>query len=50
MRRLVRRLTCWLRRGQLERDLAEEMETHRTLRQARLEESGMSAGPPESTR
>ena len=43
MRTLFRRLTYWLHRGQLERDLAEELETHRSLRQARLEESGMAA-------
>ena len=41
MRRFFRRLTCSLRRRQLERDLAEELETHRSLRQARLEASGM---------
>lgn len=41
MRRFFRRLTYFLHRRQLERDLAEELETHRSLRQARLEESGV---------
>src|ERR1700730_13856017 len=41
MRRSFRRLTYSVRRRQLERDLAEELETHRSLRQSRLEESGM---------
>jgi predicted permease len=44
MRTLFRRLTYWLHRGRLERDLAEELETRRSLRQARLEESGLVAG------
>jgi predicted permease len=44
LRILFRRLAHWLRREQLERDLAEELETHRSLRQAHLEESGMPAG------
>jgi predicted permease len=43
MRTLIRRLKYRLQRGRLERDLAEEMETHRSLRQARLEASGMPA-------
>ena len=43
MRTFFRRLAHWRRRAQLERDLAEELETHRSLRQARLEESGMPA-------
>jgi putative ABC transport system permease protein len=47
MRSLLRRVRHWLHRGQLERDLAEEMETHRSLRQARLEEAGMPAGEAE---
>ena len=41
MRSFFRRLTSSLRRRQLERDLAEELETHRSLRQESLEESGM---------
>ena len=36
------RLARWKRRRQFDRDLADEIETHRTLRQARLEESGLS--------
>jgi predicted permease len=43
MGRLWRRLTYRLHRETLERDLAEELETHRSLRQARLEESGLPA-------
>jgi predicted permease len=46
MGRFFRRLTYWVRRRQLERDLAEELETHRSLRQASLEESG--AAPDEA--
>jgi predicted permease len=42
MRRFFHRLTYWLRRAKLERDLAEEIEIHRALRQERLEESGMA--------
>jgi predicted permease len=41
VRTLFRRLTYWVHRRQFERDLAEEVETHRSLRQARLEESGL---------
>jgi len=41
MRRFFLRLRYWVRHRQLERDLAEELETHRSLRQARLEASGM---------
>jgi predicted permease len=43
MRTIFRRLMYWTRRRQHERDLAEELETHRSLRQARLEASGLRA-------
>jgi predicted permease len=43
MRTLFRRLQYWFQRRQLERDLNDEIETHRSLRQAQLEASGTSA-------
>jgi predicted permease len=43
MRALLNRLRRWQRPGQLDRDLAEEIETHRALRQAQLERSGLTA-------
>jgi len=38
---LLRRLKYWVRRDRLDAELAEEIEFHRALRQARLEESGL---------
>jgi predicted permease len=42
MRALLNRLRRWQRLRQFDRDLAEEMETHRALRQAQLEDSGLT--------
>ena len=41
MRRLIQRLRYWTGRRRAERELAEEMELHRTMRQEELERSGM---------
>ncbi len=41
MRRLIQRLRYWTGRRQAERELAEEMEFHRAMRQEELERSGM---------
>ena len=43
MRKLLRRLWYLLRRARLEADLWEEMETHRAIRRAQLEQDGVSA-------
>ena len=37
MRTLIRRVAFWLRRQQLDADLAEELESHRAMQQDRLE-------------
>jgi len=42
MRALIRRLRYWMRRRRLDADLAEELETHRALRQEQLERDGLS--------
>jgi predicted permease len=42
VRRLFNRLRHWIHRRQFDRDLAEELETHRSLRRARLEQGGMT--------
>jgi predicted permease len=47
VRTLLRRLAYLLRRSRLERDLTEEMETHRLLRQASLERRGLSRAAAE---
>ncbi len=44
MRTLLRRVKHWIRRDRLDADLAEEIELHRAMRQARLEASGV---PPD---
>ena len=41
MRRLIQRLRYWAGRQRAERELAEEMELHRAMRQEELERSGM---------
>ena len=41
MRRLIQRLRYWTGQKRAERELAEEMELHRTMRQEELERSGM---------
>src|SRR5262245_51938100 len=41
MRKFLRRFRYWIRDGQRSRDLAEEMEFHRSLRQKDLERSGI---------
>ena len=41
MRRLIQRLRYWAGRQHAERELAEEMELHRAMRQEELERSGM---------
>ncbi len=43
MTTLLRRLAYWLRRHQLEADLAEELENHRAMKQERLEHLGVPA-------
>lgn len=43
MIRLLSRLRHWKARRRFDRELAEEIETHRSLRQAHLEASGLSA-------
>ena len=43
MRTLFRRITYWIARRSREADLAEELECHRALTQARLERSGLPA-------
>ena len=43
MGRLFRRIRYWFRHRQVSRELAEEMELHRTLRQRDLERAGLSA-------
>src|SRR5678815_2051375 len=40
--RLIRRLGFWLTRRRMERELREEMETHRSLREAALARDGAS--------
>jgi putative ABC transport system permease protein len=42
MRKLLRRLSYWLRSRNSERDLRDEMEMHRAMEQERLERAGMS--------
>lgn len=42
MRKLIRRLYYWIRHHQSSQDLAEEMESHRFLKQRGLEQSGLS--------
>jgi putative ABC transport system permease protein len=42
MRLLLRRLRYWMRRRRVEAELAEELETHRALRQEQLERDGLS--------
>jgi predicted permease len=41
MRRLLRRLQYWIHQRRLEQELAEEIETHRALKQKELETSGL---------
>ena len=48
MRALLNRLRRWQRVRQFDRDLAEEMETHRALRQAQLEDAGLTSREAES--
>jgi putative ABC transport system permease protein len=43
MPKLLRRLIYWLRHRQLEADLAEELDFHRSMKQERLEHRGMTA-------
>jgi predicted permease len=43
MRRLLRRIVWILRRDRADRELQEEIESHRSMRQAKLEAGGMSA-------
>ena len=43
MRSLLRRLTYWLRQGDADADLAEEIEAHRAMKQASLEAAGIPA-------
>jgi putative ABC transport system permease protein len=43
MRTLFRRLAFWVNRRQLEAELAEEIESHRAMTEARLQASGFSA-------
>jgi predicted permease len=43
MMTLFRRFAYWRRRRQIETELAEELESHRAMAQARFERSGMSA-------
>ena len=43
MTTLLRRLAYWLRRHELDADLDEELESHRAMKQERLEQSGMAA-------
>ena len=42
MRKLLRRIHHWFNHRRAAAELAEEMETHRQMRQARLEQSGLS--------
>jgi predicted permease len=42
MRRLLRRLQYWIHQRRLEQELAEEIETHRALKQKELEKSGLT--------
>src|SRR5207248_38472 len=44
MRRLLRRLRYWLNRRQLQSELDDEMEFHRTLRRQEMERSGLGTG------
>ena len=43
MRLLLRRLTHWFRQPDIDADLAEEIETHRAMKQASLEAAGVPA-------
>jgi predicted permease len=43
MSTLLRRIAYWIRQRRIEAELAEEIETHRAMAQARLEASGASA-------
>jgi hypothetical protein len=43
MSKLLRRLGYWIRRRRMERELVEEIEFHRTLKQQALEQSGLSS-------
>jgi len=43
MSKLYRRFTYWLRRHELDASLAEELESHRAMRQEQLEHSGVPA-------
>jgi putative ABC transport system permease protein len=43
MRKLLRRIGYWLRHRQVDADLAEEIESHRAMVQARLDRSGLLA-------
>jgi predicted permease len=48
MRTLLNRLRRWQRMRQFERDLAEELETHRLLRQSQLEDAGLATREAEA--
>ena len=48
--RLMRRLWFWLNRRRIADDLREEMETHRSLREAALERDGATDAGPRSRR
>jgi hypothetical protein len=43
MSKLLRRLRYWICRRDLEKELAEEIEFHRALKQQELERTGLSA-------
>jgi predicted permease len=43
VKKLLRRIQYWLNRRRAAAELAEEMESHRLMRQAKLEQSGLSA-------
>lgn len=48
MTRLLARLKSWIGRRRFEDELAEELETHRSLRQRQLEQAGLSARDAEA--
>src|SRR5437667_8136447 len=43
MGKMLRRIRCWMLHRRVERELAEELEIHRALRQEQLEHSGLAA-------
>src|SRR5215510_12842824 len=43
MKKLLRRLVYWIRRRRMDRDLAEEIEFHRALKQESFEQSGLTS-------